>query len=102
MGDRPLPDDVLILYHESTVSTEIQYRFLVQGVRELEVRDAGIRASTLWHDRYVSRLRPLDIAGDRDIPVEAVYEALDYCQENWEAICEVQDRERGLVHGLPR
>ena len=76
------------------MSTDIQYRFLVPGARELEVRAAGIRASALWHDRYVSRLRPSEIAGDRDIPVEAVYEALDYCQENWEAICEMQDRER--------
>ena len=73
------------------MSTDTQYRYLEQGARELEVRGAGVRASTLWHDRYVSRLRPSEIAGDRDIPVEAVYEVLDYCQENWEAICEVQD-----------
>ena len=82
---------------KTAMSTNIQYRFLEQGAKELEVRGAGVRASTLWHDRYVSRLRPTEIAGDRDIPVEAVYEALDYCQENWEAICEVQDRERGQL-----
>ncbi len=76
------------------MSTDIQYRFLLPGVRDLEVRGTGIRASTLWHDRYVSRLKPSEIAGDRDIPVEAVYEALDYCQENWETICDVYDRER--------
>ena len=76
------------------MSTTAQYRFLEQGAKELEVRGTGVRASTLWHDRYVSRLRPSEIAEDRDIPVEAVYEALAYCQENWEAICEVQDRER--------
>ena len=76
------------------MSTDTQYRFLAQGVKEPEVRGTGIRASTLWHDRYVSRLRPSEIAEDRDIPVEAVYEALAYCQENWEAICEAKDRER--------
>ena len=42
-------------------------------------------------------MRPLEIAEDRDIPVEAVYEALTYCQENWELICEGQDIERGQL-----
>ena len=79
------------------MSTNTRYRFLEQGVKELEVRGTGIRASTLWHDRYVSRLRPSEVAQDRDIPIEAVYEALGYCQENWEAICEGQDVERGQL-----
>ena len=81
------------------MSTNTRYRFLEQGVKELEVRGTGIRASTLWHDRYVSRLRPSEIAEDRDIPVQAVHEALTYCQENWEAICEEQDAERGHLEG---
>ena len=79
------------------MSTRTQYRFLATGVREAEITDTGIRVSTLWHDRYISRLRPSEIAEDRDIPVEAVYEALAYCQENWEAICEVQDMERSQL-----
>ncbi len=79
------------------MSTSTQYRFLATGAREAEVTDTGIRASTLWHDRYVSRMRPPEIARDRDIPVEAVYEALDYCQENWEAICQERDAERGQL-----
>ena len=74
------------------------YRYLEKRVdkrsQELFVQGAGIRASTIWHDRYVSRLPPEKIAQDRDIPVEAVYEALEYCQENWERICEEKDLER--------
>ena len=62
--------------------------------RELCVRGAGIRASTLWHDRYVSRLSPEKIAKDRDLSVEVLYEALAYCQEHWEDICREKDRER--------
>ena len=62
--------------------------------RELFVRGTGIRASTVWHDRYVSRLSPEQIAKDRDIPIGAVYEALAYCQENWEVICHEKDLER--------
>jgi uncharacterized protein (DUF433 family) len=62
--------------------------------RELFVRGRGIRCSTIWHDRYVSRFPPAQIAKDRDIPVEAVYEALGYCEENWETICMEKDIER--------
>jgi hypothetical protein len=79
------------------MSTNTRYKFLEQGVRELEVEGTGIRASALWHDRYVSRLRPSEIAEDRDIPVQAVYEALTYCRENWEAICKERDAERGQL-----
>lgn len=61
---------------------------------ELFVRGTGIRASTVWHDRYVSQLAPDQIAKDRDISIEAVYEALAYCQEDWESICHEKDLER--------
>jgi uncharacterized protein (DUF433 family) len=61
---------------------------------ELFVRGTGIRASTVWHDRYVSRVQPEQIAKDRDISLEAVYEALVDCQESWEPICHQTDQER--------
>ena len=70
---------------------------------DLLLRGTGIRASTLWHDRYVSRFSPDRIAEDRDIPLDAVYEALAYCQENWEVICQERDleRERLEQQGFP-
>ncbi len=48
----------------------------------------------VWHDRYVSRLHPKQIATDRDITLDAIYEALAYCQENWETIYREKDEER--------
>ena len=42
--------------------------------QELFIRGTVIRASTMWHDRYVSRMSPDMIARDHDIPAEAVYE----------------------------
>ncbi|HJX11607.1 MAG TPA: hypothetical protein VJ733_14060 [Candidatus Binatia bacterium] len=65
--------------------------------REMCLRGAGVRASTIWHDRYISRMEPKQIAKDRDIKLEAVYEALEYCQENWASICHEKDRERGML-----
>ncbi len=62
--------------------------------QELFIRGRGVRASTIWHDRFISRFSPNQIAADRDLPLEAVYEALEYCQENWESICREKDLER--------
>jgi uncharacterized protein (DUF433 family) len=74
------------------------YQYLEQRpdkkTQELFVRGTGVRASTIWHDRFTSRFSPDQIALDRDLPPEAVYEALDYCQENWERICKEKDSER--------
>lgn len=61
---------------------------------DLFIKETGIRASTIWHDRYISRIAPDEIAKDREISVEAVYEALDYCLENWDSICREKDLER--------
>lgn len=79
------------------MSIKVRYRHLTSFPRkrteDLQVCGAGIRTSALWHDRYVSRLSPDLIARDREIPLAAVYEALDYCQEHWEAICREKDAE---------
>ena len=80
------------------MATVVKYQHLERRPnkqsRELFIRGMGIRASTIWHDRYVSRLSPEKIARDRDLSVEAVYEALAYCQDHWEDICREKDRER--------
>jgi uncharacterized protein (DUF433 family) len=80
------------------MTTGSKYRYLEKRPdkrsEELFIRGTAIRASTIWHDRYVSRFSPSQIAKDRDLPEEAVYEALAYCQENWEIICREKDLER--------
>lgn len=62
--------------------------------RELFLRGRGIRASTIWHDRFVSQCAPARIAADRELPLAAVYEALDYCQRQWETICAEKQQEQ--------
>jgi uncharacterized protein (DUF433 family) len=68
--------------------------------QELLVRGRGVRASTIWHDRFISRFSPDQIAADRDLPLEAIYGALDYCQENWESICREKDLERQYLEQI--
>ena len=54
------------------MNTQAKYRHLVERSdkrsTELFIRDAGIRASTVWHDRYASRQHPDQIAEDREVP----------------------------------
>jgi uncharacterized protein (DUF433 family) len=80
------------------MNVQTQYHYLVErpdkGTPELFIRGTGVRASTIWHDRYISQMHPRAIAQDRDLPVEAVYEALAYCQEHWDVICHAKAQER--------
>ena len=45
-------------------------------------------------------MTPDQISSDRDIPVEAVYEALAFCQEEWENISRQKDSERQRLESL--
>jgi uncharacterized protein (DUF433 family) len=62
--------------------------------RELFIQGTGVRASTIWHDRYISRMAPQQIAQNRELPEAAVLEALSYCQDYWDVICAEKDSER--------
>ncbi len=79
------------------MKVETQYRHLERRPdkrsREFFIKGRGIRASTIWHDRYVGRLSPAQIAKDRGLRLEAVHEALDFCEESWESICEETERD---------
>jgi hypothetical protein len=80
------------------METQSTYKYLVQRAdkrtQERFIRDTGVRASTIWHDRYISRMTPQCIARNRSLPVAAVLEALAYCQDHWEMICAEKDEER--------
>ena len=62
-------------------------------IQELFIRGTGVRTSTIWHDRYISRMTPHQIAQNRDLPEAAVLEALAYCQDHWDVICADKDAE---------
>jgi uncharacterized protein (DUF433 family) len=65
--------------------------------QELFIRGTGVRVSTIWHDRYIARMTPHQIAQNRDLPEVAVLEALAYCQEHWDVICAEKDAERAWL-----
>ena len=80
------------------MNVQTLYHYLVErpdkGTQELYIRGTGVHASTIWHDRYISQMHPRAIAQDRDLPMEAVYEALAYCQEHWDVICQAKAQEQ--------
>jgi uncharacterized protein (DUF433 family) len=68
-----------------------------ERTQELCIRGTGVRASTIWHDRYISRMTPHQIAQNRDLPIAAVLESLVYCQDHWDVICDAKDAERAWL-----
>jgi uncharacterized protein (DUF433 family) len=83
------------------METQTTYRYLEhrpdKRTQELFIRGTGVRASTIWHDRYIARMTPHQIAQNRDLPAAAVLEALAYCQDHWNVICIEKDAERSWL-----
>lgn len=80
------------------METQTTYSYLEQRsdkqTQELFIRGTGVRASTIWHDRYISRIAPEQIAQSRELAADAVMEALAYCQDYWDVICTEKDADR--------
>lgn len=84
--------------------------------RQLFIKDRRIAARTLY-GMYVNEEAPMtpeEIAADYDLPLEAVQEAIAYCESNPPEILEDWEREEALMdatgmndpdykyHGTPR
>ena len=88
----------------STIAT--QYVFLARdpgsSYKQLAVKGRGIHARTLY-GRFMSEedpMTPEEIAADYDLPLEAVREAIAYCQSNPPEIAEDFRREEALAEAL--
>ena len=62
--------------------------------RQLYIKGTKLKASTLWNDAQANGMSAEDIAEDRDLPLEAVREALRYCDENTDLIRMESEEER--------
>ena len=85
---------------------QTQYVFLApepgSSYQQFRVKGRGIFARTLY-GRFVSEEDPLtaeEIAADYDLPLEAVHEAIAYCQTNPPEIDEDFRREEALAEAL--
>lgn len=66
--------------------------------RQLYIKGRRLLASTVWGDMIANGMSPQEAAEDRDLPLEAVLEAVKYCEQNRELIAlEAQEERQRLV-----
>lgn len=85
------------------MSTATEYKFLERDpkscYKQLSIKGRRIKARTLY-GHYMSAEEPMtieEIAADRDLPIEAVKEAIAYCQSDPPEIREDWEREEARV-----
>ena len=66
--------------------------------RQYFLKDRKIRAETLYRRLLgLEPMTPAQVAEDYEVPVEAVYEAIEYCEHNDELLRAEQEDDRALV-----
>jgi uncharacterized protein (DUF433 family) len=67
-------------------TTQAKYAYLVPNpkstYRQLFLKGTRIRAWVIYCDHVAQEMTPEEIAKDRDLPVEAIREAIAYCASN--------------------
>lgn len=66
--------------------------------RQYFVKGRGIRAASLYHAlQEPDAMTPEEAAADWSVPVEAVYEAVDYCQKHQDVLRQDWEEEEALM-----
>ncbi len=79
------------------------YKYLVRKpksvYKQLFIKDRWIAARTIYgkYAREESPMAPEQIAGDYDLPIEAVQEAIAYCESNPRELAEDYAREEAVM-----
>lgn len=88
------------------METETTYRYLEKRLhkwrKQLYIKG---RNMSVWHllcSMWANNMTPEEVAADYDLPVEAIYEALDYYEKNRELLeAEAEEEKRWLIeHGI--
>jgi hypothetical protein len=62
--------------------------------KQLYIKGRKLKAFTVWSDMIVNDLTPEEVADSKELPLEAVYEAIEYCQTHQELLKLEADEER--------
>lgn len=66
--------------------------------RQYFVKGRGVRAASLYHAlQEPDAMTPEEAAADWNVPVEAVYEAVDYCQKHQDVLRQDWEDEEALA-----
>ncbi|MGK7894666.1 MAG: hypothetical protein AB4372_13830 [Xenococcus sp. (in: cyanobacteria)] len=78
--------------------TTIQWQYLEQRPhpwrKQLYIKGRRQKAFTVWRDMIVNELTPEEVAENKELPLAAVYEAIEYCQSNQELLKREAEEER--------
>ena len=78
-----------------------EYKYLVERPhswrRQLSVKGRRLPAAIVYSDIFVDKMTPAESAKNWDLPLEAVYECIRYCQENESLIRMEAEEERRLL-----
>jgi len=62
--------------------------------KQLYIKGRKLLASTIWRDMTANQMSPEQAAENWDLPLSAIYEAIDYCQKHQEILKLEADEER--------
>lgn len=54
--------------------------------KQLYIKSRKLLASDVWSDMIVNEMTPSEVADSKDLPIEAVNEAIEYCETHRELI----------------
>jgi uncharacterized protein (DUF433 family) len=84
-------------------TTPNQYKYLARKpksvYKQLFIKDRWVSARTVYGDfmNEEAPMTPEEIAADRDLPLEAVLEAIAYCESNPPEIQQDWEREEAII-----
>src|SRR6266568_8261816 len=84
------------------MADETQYKYLAprygSSYRQYFLKGSNIRAETLYRETVgIEPRTPEQVAEDFEVPVDAVYEAIRYCQENKSVLDQDREEESRLI-----
>lgn len=62
--------------------------------KQLYIRGRRQKAFTVWSDMIVNELTPSEVAENKELPLAAVMEAIEYCEANRELLKKEAQEER--------
>ena len=75
---------------KSISSLSNEWRYLEKNPdswrKQFFIKGRNIKASTIWLDMLLKGFTPEELADDRNLPIETIKEAIQYCQENQELL----------------
>ena len=80
------------------MTTKTQWQYLKRRPqsrwKQLYIKDRKLKAHTVWSDMIVNQWSEEETAYNWDLPIEAVREAIEYCEANLELLKKEATEER--------